>query len=209
MIARRLAALACLIVSAAASAGEDARAQFKRFLAEVHGFEAVFEQQVFDETGKPTETSSGRVAVSRPGRFDWDYRQPYQQRIVSDGKTLWVYDADLAQLTVNAVRPGAADSPARLLGDDFNLDEAFQVDPAPDADGLAWLHLRPRSAQPQFSEVWLGLREGRVAAMRLKDNLGQVTALRFSELVPNPALPAARFQFEPPPGTDVIHGMGD
>ena len=209
MIARGLAAIASLLLCSAAFAGDDARAQFQRFLAEVRGFEAGFEQQVFDETGKLGETSSGRVAVSRPGRFDWDYQKPYQQRIVSDGKTLWVYDADLAQLTVNDVKPGAADSPARLLGDDFKLDQSFVVDIAPDADGLAWLHLRPRSAQPQFAEVWLGLKNGRIAAMRLKDNLGQITAIRFSDLVPNPALQAARFHFEAPPGVDVIHGMGN
>lgn len=209
MSAWRLAALACLLLPALAPAADDARAQFQRFLSEVRGFEASFEQQVFDENGKLGETSSGRVAVSRPGRFDWDYQRPYQQRIVSDGKTLWVYDADLAQLTVNDVKPGAADSPARLLGDEFKLDEAFDVEPAPESDGLVWLHLRPKAAQAQFSEVWLGLRDGRVAAMRLKDNLGQTTAIRFSKLVPNPALPAARFHFEPPPGTDVIHGMGN
>ena len=209
MSARRLAALVCLLLPTLALAADDARAQFQRFLSEVHGFEAAFEQQVFDETGKLSETSSGRVAVSRPGRFDWDYREPYQQRIVSDGKTLWVYDADLAQLTVNEVKPGAADSPARLLGDDFKLDEAFVVEPAPEADGLAWLRLRPRAAQPQFSDIRLGLRDGRVAAMRLTDNLGQVTAIRFSNLVSNPVLSPARFHFEPPPGTDVIHGMGN
>jgi len=67
---------------------ESAAAQLKHFLADVRAFNASFEQQQFDEQGTLVETARGKVCIARPGRFNWDYQTPYQQRIVSDGKTL-------------------------------------------------------------------------------------------------------------------------
>jgi outer membrane lipoprotein carrier protein len=40
--------------------------------------------------------------------------------------------------------------------------------------------------------------------MELKDNFGQTTLLRFSNLQRNPAMGASLFRFSPPKGVDVI-----
>ena len=192
----------------AATAGDSASDQLRHFLSDVRGFDATFEQQLFDERGASVETAKGKVSIARPGRFDWDYQTPYQQRIVSDGKTLWIYDADLAQVTVNPVTPGATDSPARLLGDDFDLDTHFTVTDLPPEQAVSWLALAPKTPRQQFTEIKIGFQKGELVVMRLKDNLGQTTEIRFSAIARNPAVSPARFKFEPPAGVDVIHGTG-
>ena len=186
----------------------DGRAQLDDFLTKVQSFHARFEQQLFDEYGEPLEKSSGEVDIVRPGRFNWSYRKPYRQRIVSDGKTLWVYDADLEQVTINNVDLGNVDSPGRLLGDDVDVDASFDVAPMPTKDGADWLKLTPKAEGQQFNDIELGLREGTVVAMRLKDNLGQTTEIHFLDIDRDAEIDPALFQFEPPAGVDIIRGTG-
>src|SRR5574337_2139622 len=42
-----------------------------------------------------SKTSSGTFEFLRPNRFRFVYAKPYQQTIVADGQTLWLYDVDL------------------------------------------------------------------------------------------------------------------
>jgi len=194
----------CVVLPAHA----DARAQLDEFLAKVKSFHARFEQQLFDEVGERLETSSGEVDIVRPGRFNWSYEKPYRQRIVSDGRTLWVYDADLEQVTINDVDLGSGDSPGRLLGDEVDVDASFTVEPLPAKDGIEWLKLTPKASQRQFNEIELGLREGTVVSMRMKDNLGQTTAIDFSDIDRAAQIDPSTFRFEPPKGVDIIRGTG-
>ncbi len=203
---RLVALLVGLAVSASAAA--DGRAQLDAFLAQVKSFHARFEQQLFDEYGEPLETSTGEVDIVRPGRFNWSYQQPYRQRIVSDGKTLWVYDADLEQVTINEVDLGRVDSPGRLLGDEVDVDASFNVATLPSKADVDWLKLTPKGSEQQFNEIELGLRDGTVVSMRLKDNLGQTTAITFSDIERNVDVDPALFQFQPPQGVDIIRGTG-
>jgi outer membrane lipoprotein carrier protein len=205
---RLLAIIAVLPAPSGAGGLPSARAELDRFLAEVKSFHARFEQTLFDEYGEPLESSRGEVDIARPGRFNWVYAQPYRQRLVSDGKTLWVYDADLEQVTINEVDAGSADSPGRLLGDDVDVDAGFTVTELPAKAGNAWLRLTPKAADRQFNEIELGLRDGTVVAMRLKDNLGQVTEIAFSDIARNVALEPDRFRFDAPAGVDIIRGTG-
>lgn len=204
----RLLVAVALLPLTGAGAAPTARAELDRFLAEVKSFQARFEQKLFDEYGELLETSRGEVDIARPGRFNWVYAEPYRQRLVSDGKTLWVYDADLEQVTINDVEAGSADSPGRLLGDEVDVDASFTVEELPATDGTCWLKLTPKAAGQQFNEIELGLRDGTVVAMRLKDNLGQVTAIAFSDITRNVTIAPDRFSFDVPPGVDVIHGTG-
>lgn len=193
-------------VCCALTARADGRAQLDEFLAQVRSFHARFEQRLYDEYGEPLETSSGEVDIVRPGRFNWSYEKPYRQRIVSNGETLWVYDADLEQVTVNRVDLGRVDSPGRLLGDEVDVDASFSVTPLPSVAGVDWLRLTPRTAEQQFNEIDLGLRGGLVVSMRLKDNLGQTTAIDFSDIDRAARIDPTTFRFEPPPGVDVLYG---
>ncbi|MBS1146783.1 MAG: outer rane lipoprotein carrier protein LolA, partial [Proteobacteria bacterium] len=53
--------------------------------------------------GRVTQQASGKMMFARPGKFRWDYVAPYEQVIVSDGVKLWLYDADLDQVTVKSL----------------------------------------------------------------------------------------------------------
>jgi outer membrane lipoprotein carrier protein len=196
---------ALLPLHAGADAAADARAaeRLQSALADLSGLRAEFSQTVTDAGGNRIETAEGQVSLARPGRFRWDYRQP-QQLIVSDGATVWLYDVDLAQVTIRPAADSLAGTPALLLSGEADVREAFQVSDGGSADGLDWSLLRPRDPDGDFTELQVGVAGKTLKRMRLLDKLGQTTELQFSGIERNPRFDADTFRFKPPPGVDVV-----
>ncbi|MGE0486879.1 MAG: outer membrane lipoprotein chaperone LolA [Gammaproteobacteria bacterium] len=169
-------------------------------------FVASFTQQRFDEDGALLETAHGDCAIARPGRFRWNYTDPYAQLIVSDGAMLWIYDTDLEQVTESVVGEAGAGSPAALLGRETDVAAHYAITALEPRDGLAWFRLEPRDIVSDFTAIELGWRDGDVRAMRLTDNLGQLTTLAFEGIVRGGDIDPERFEFAPPPGVDVVRG---
>lgn len=202
----RRACLSLLLAALAPCVRGDDAAPLVEYLNALRSYSAKFEQQRFDETGELLETAHGECHIQRPGRFRWNYLDPYVQTIVSDGHKLWIHDVDLAQVTVNEVRADAPGTPAELLSAEFDVATRYAIVHDGARDGYDWYSLTPKDPAAQFSLVELGLADGEVKAMRLKDNLGQVTQLHFEHVQRNAPLDASLFQFTPPPGVDVVEG---
>lgn len=184
----------------------DDTAPLIEYLNNLHSYSATFAQQRFDETGVLLETAKGDCSIERPGRFRWNYREPYQQVIVSDSSKLWIYDEDLAQVTVNDVTAGAPGTPAELLSAQFDVATRYTVAHLGPLEGYDWYRLHPKDAKTQFQEVELGFADHEIKAMRLKDNLGQTTLLHFEAVKRNAPMAQTLFQFTPPAGVDVVEG---
>lgn len=199
---RLLALLSALLFVVTAHAGGVDR--LKAFMDGARTVEARFTQTVEDRSGRITQKASGTMAFSRPGKFRWDYTAPYEQVIVGDGTRLWLYDADLEQVTVKPLAEVIAGSPAALLAGDNAIDKYFALKDAGRSDGLEWLEATPKSRDTTFDRIRMGFRGDVLAQMELFDHFGQRTTLVLSHLVRNPAIPASRFSFTPPKGADVI-----
>ena len=184
----------------------DDTAPLIEYLNNLHSYSATFAQQRFDETGVLLETAKGDCSIERPGRFRWNYREPYQQVIVSDSSKLWIYDEDLAQVTINTVSAGAPGTPAELLSAQFDVATRYTVAHLGPLEGYDWYRLHPKDAKTQFQEVELGFADHEIKAMRLKDNLGQTTLLHFEAVKRNAPMAQTLFQFTPPAGVDVVEG---
>ena len=99
-------------VRVALARGVDAGGRIDASLATVNPLTADFSQVVRNRDGQIVDRASGRLSLSRPNRFRWDYQKPYLQTIVADGKQLWLYDSDLEQVTVRALEQGLGSTPA-------------------------------------------------------------------------------------------------
>ncbi|MEO8223442.1 MAG: outer membrane lipoprotein chaperone LolA, partial [Gammaproteobacteria bacterium] len=99
---RPLAALLLLAASlaSAAPAAESGEARLRGFLKDVQSLDGSFRQQVIDSRGQVLEDASGTVAMQKPGRFRWNYLKPFERVIVADGEKVWLYEADLDQVTI-------------------------------------------------------------------------------------------------------------
>lgn len=194
-------AVITLFAVAAHADGVDA---LTRFYNEVDSLSAHFVQTQYAADGVVMRHSSGLFLLSRPGQFRWEYKKPYQQIMVSDGKLFKFYDVGLAQVTIRPVTKTLRATPALLLTGGLGLQEAFNVRSGGEHDGLTWLILTPRSPHSDFKEIRLGLQDGLPIAMQLDDRLGQTTHIRFSDIEVNPDLDASRFDIDVPGGVTVV-----
>ena len=199
-----LAALA-LVSTLAGTAFAGPRDDLAAFTKGLKGLDGRFEQKLYDLDGRIKETSSGRVAMSAPRLFRWEYAKPYEQLIVAAGNKVWVFDPDLDQVTVRPQGPEEQNSPLAALVDPAKLERDFRVREGDEADGLSWLLLSPRDTeQASFSTARLGFRGQSLVRMEVVDTLGQRSELVFSGWTRNPAFDKATFRFVPPAGVDVV-----
>ena len=161
------------------------------------------------------KTSSGTFEFSRPSRFKFIYKKPFEQSIVADGQTLWLYDVDLNQVTSRKQLQVLGSTPAALIAAAPDL-QALQADftlaDAPDKDGLQWVAATPKAKDGQLQTVRVGFKmpaaapdkTGELVALEILDSFGQRSLLTFNRFEVNPALPVSSFQFKAPAGADVI-----
>jgi outer membrane lipoprotein carrier protein len=188
-----------------AESGEDKdpETQLRHFLTDVKSLAAGFRQQLIDSSGRPVQESRGRFYIQRPGRFRWEYDEP-EQLVVCDAKLLWMYDRDLEQVTVRTVDDTLSRTPAMLLSGQGRLEDSFEIGAIYEEEGLSWIELTPRGENPEFKGVRVGLAEGQVAVMEVRDSLEQVTRIDFHDMELDVELSDTLFQFTPPEGVDVI-----
>lgn len=200
----RVKAVFALVLAWPAAACANGLDDFLAFNATTRTAVGRFEQEVFDRAGKVIERASGTLAFARPGKFRWTYDKPNRQVLVGDGAKLWIYDPDLAQVTVKRVDRAISSTPAALLAGKDDITALFTLADAGTSDGLSWVEAQPKAQDTGFERVRLGLQGRSLAAMELQDQLGGRTLLRFHDLKPNTLVPAETFRFVPPKGADVI-----
>lgn len=198
-------ALLLAAVPTAAAADSDSLARVEAWLKTVQTLSADFVQVVRNRDGQIGSRVTGTLSLSRPDRFRWDYRDPYVQVIVADGRKLWLYDADLEQVTVRPLESGLGSTPAMLLSGTGSVGDSFSAGPVERDGEWTWCRLIPRQHGSDFESVSLGFNDrGGLVAMQLVDKLGQSTELNFTDVAQNRKLDPALFQFKPPKGADVI-----
>ena len=201
-----------LSTCATAASGLDS---LEAFVKTVHSGRAEFTQVVTApaKEGQTTrsKTSSGTFEFDRPKHFKFIYKKPFEQSIVADGQTLWLFDADLNQVTARKQAGALGASPAALIAaapDLHALQADFTLTAAPDTEGLQWVLATPKAKDGQLQSVRVGFRAATpvstLAVLDMLDNFGQRSVLSFHQFEVNPNLNASAFAFKPPKGADVI-----
>ena len=194
------------LVAAMAQADEHGggRDALTRFSANLNALQASFDQVVLNQEGVVETQGKGRVWLLRPNQFRWSYEGDFPEVIVADGRSVWMHDVVMEQVTVKPQSGMAQDSPLSVLMDISSLDQQFTVRELGKHDGLDLLELVSLSSESEFERVMLGLKEDLIALMVMEDAFGLRTELRFDEVLRNPDLSEEMFQFSPPEGADVV-----
>ena len=191
------------LCSAAFSAQADAVDTLREFVREVKTGRAQFSQTVTSPDGAKKKTSSGSFEFARPNRFRFAYTKPFEQVIVADGQKVWIFDADLNQVSSRKLSAAIGATPAALLAGG-NLEKDFELSPLPAADGLEWAAAKPKAKESAFDALKVGFRGKELAAVEIVDSFGQRSLLQFSQFKPNVPTAADAFKFVAPKGADVV-----
>lgn len=192
----------------AENVNQDSPNHLHRFLDNMQTLEANFKQTLADDQGTVLENSSGVVFLNRPDKFRWDYKQPYLQTIVTNGKLLWFYDEDLEQVTIRAIDSSVDSTPVAILGNYDEIDQQFVIIDMGNIENFDWVELTPKDINSQYNSIRLGFDKDKLGMMLMFDNLGQVTRIDFTEEVLNKKLDENTFNFVIPDGVDVIDDRG-
>jgi outer membrane lipoprotein carrier protein len=152
---------------------------------------------------------SGRVVFKKSGKMRWTYEGDDPQEIVSDGKTLWIY-----QVRDKTVMRQDLDklSPASRLGLDLlsgfqGVTDAFDLS----ACGESCLELKPKEARADLTRILLDLdpKTHEVKAVTTEDSLGNRTRVELKDLRRNTGVKDDVFAFKVPKGVDVLEMPGE
>jgi outer membrane lipoprotein carrier protein len=151
--------------------------------------------------------------MKKPGKMRWEYRSPREKLFVSDGRDAWFYVPGDRQVRKTAARKlDDIRSPLAFLLGKSKLEKELQgLSLAPDVTPLAAgdvvLRGVPQAMADRVSEILLEITpDHQIARIVIDEVDGSTTEYRFSDPKENVEIPAARFDFTPPAGTEVVEG---
>ena len=196
--------LTCALILFNGPAMADGVSSLHEFFSKTNAMRAQFSQIVNDNNGQKLQEVTGTMQLQRPNKFRWDYKKPYEQQIVSDGKQVFLYDTDLQQVTIRNLSEALGSSPAALLAGGDAVESSFVIKNEARKDGLNWVLAIPKAENSGFERVLLGFQSDTLRKMELYDSFSHVTHITFDKVERNPVLQAATFLFIPPKGVDVV-----
>jgi outer membrane lipoprotein carrier protein len=158
------------------------------------------------ESGPDSAPASGRVEFAKPGRMRFEYEKPEPSLVVSDGKTLWIFDPVAKEVQVLAVEQGFLSAAAvQFLLGEGRLSESFEIAARECGAERALLDLRPK-AEASYERLELSVEpaSGWIRETTVLDLLGNRTHVVFDGIETGGAPDEARFRFEPPEGVRVL-----
>jgi len=158
---------------------------------------------------KVVRETRGHFVFQRPGRFIWDTQKPFDQKLITDGKQLILWDKDLNQATFRPAGQVLATTPAAILFGESSLDQNFDLVEGEERLGMKWVALAPKKnpnskSDVPYTKISVGMANGLPKALELIDGLGSVVLVTLDRIQLNVNLPANRFTFTPPAGAEVL-----
>ncbi len=153
------------------------------------------------------KNSSGTFEFQRPGKFKFQYKKPFEQLILADGTSLWIYDADLQQASQRKQSAVFASTPAALIASATDLSalrNEFTLENAPEKEGINWVSAKPKTADSTLQIVRIGFKGEALHQLDITDSFGQRSLINFTTMQLNPSLPASSFQFTLPKGAELL-----
>jgi outer membrane lipoprotein carrier protein len=183
--------------------------------AKVRTARGTFEQTITNPVTGTTSAARGDFQQQRPGRIDVRFTDPKGDRIVSDGKAIWVYlpstnPGQVIKVPASSAGTGTVDLTAQFLDDPktrYTISDAGTAVVGGRATHA--LTLVPRTPQPfTKATVWVDDADGAVRQFEVTDAGGVVRRVTLRSLRVNVGVDASAFRFSPPAGVRVIeHGV--
>ena len=177
-------------------------------------FEANFIQEYIGKVMRQPNKGEGKVYFKKKGMMRWDYNVP-NQKLISDGHTLWYYQPEEKQVLVSDVsRVLKEKTPLAFLAGEGNLGRDFKLlnlnESVSQKEDNYVVELAPKEPLATLSKLILTVDKKSYTVLQADvfDGLGNVTRTRFIEIKTNVGLSNSFFHFTIPPGTEIIKMQG-
>lgn len=180
------------------------------FYDKTQTFQADFTQEFTATLHNKKTTSTGTVTFLKPGKMSWRYTDPKGNRIVSDGKTLRVYEQANAQMYETAVDKAQYPAALSFLTGQGKLSDSFGFELKTGAEmkfpGGSVLIGVPKTPSPAFKKVLFYVDDAtsQVRRVMILDNQGSKNRFDFNSPKVNQTIPEGEFNFQPPANTSIV-----
>lgn len=183
-----------LLMSPFAHAGKaEDIAQVEKYLQQLDTAQARFTQTAHDGT-----QLTGTFYLDRPGKLRFEYDDPIEDFVVSDGFFIYFYDAELKEQTNAPIGQTLADF---ILRSDVTLSGDIQVDLVKRGGGYLQIALS-QSSDPQAGNLMLALKENKggleLRKWRVIDPQGLITEVELHDLETGVEFPSGLFAYVDP-----------
>lgn len=170
-------------------------------LKKIKTLQADFIQENYDAKNNLLQKQNGNFKIMESGEFIWNTAAPYEQKIISDGNVLKIFDPDLEQLTIKTLDKKNQVVPLLLFsGEGRAITEQYEIS-SPQND-IFDLHASNKSSL--FEKLQISFKNGLPVSLSIIDSMNQKTLVRFDKIILNQPIKTSLFQFETPLGADVI-----
>jgi outer membrane lipoprotein carrier protein len=200
----KLLFLTAVALGPATAAANDGVEEVSGYLQGLNALQADFRQITIPPDGGAAMEARGTFYLLRPNRFLWEYENPSDQRIVADGKRIYVHDKELNQVTHRSQSKVLDGTPAQLLASREPPEKYFQINNLDRGDHRTWAELIPKTQDTDVAKLQIGFVDGELDTLLMEDRFGQLTRFIFTDVDRNPQLQYAMFRFERPAGADFL-----
>ncbi|MCF8720245.1 outer membrane lipoprotein chaperone LolA [Nitrospina gracilis] len=190
-----------------AESKQDIIAAIQKKYDATQSFQARFVQKSYLKVMDQTQEARGEVFIKKPGKMKWTYNAPDPQVLISNNKLLWLYLPEESQVTrmkVDSIY--SSNTPALFLSGEGKLTESFNVGEIQREDGNLVVELIPKTEEQGLDRLLLVANQNnfQIVGSSVYDKLGNRTQMMFTDIENNPGISDSQFQFEVPPGVELI-----
>lgn len=156
------------------------------------------------------DTTRGKLYQQRPNFFAMRFTEPKDDRVVADGRRLWLYTpSSTPGQVIRSAIPGEGTTGPNLIGQFVERPreryDARHVrrDSVADVDVIA---LTPRATDLPYTgaTIWVSRKDALVRKLEIVESSGQRRTIILRNVVVNRPIAGREFRFSPPAGSQVV-----
>lgn len=174
--------------------------KIKASYEKVDTLEANFEQVFFHKAYKRKKKSSGTVIFTKELKMKWSYKTPEKKYIISNNKTLWIYEPENEQAFKTNIKGSELESAAKFLLGKMDILNNYHIKLKENT-----LILTPKT-ESNYKVIYLKLNKNyKIIETKMIDNFDNENTIKYKKLKINKdTLSKDFFNFIPPDDTEII-----
>jgi outer membrane lipoprotein carrier protein len=189
---------------------DDVATKVQAFYDKLTTYQANFTQNFYIKVQDKRQKSTGKVAFQKPGLMSFAYDEPNGNRVISNGKSVKVYEKENEQQYESSVDKSQYPAALAFLMGEGRLKSDFKLRLLDSTtlkfEGGFVLECTPKEASPAYEKLLLYV-DGDTSQVRrvlVLDVQGNRNRFDFDGPIVNEDIPRGTFDFEPPKGTKII-----
>lgn len=171
-------------------------------------YKADFHQESEMGTIKKVQNAVGVVYFKKKGKMYWEYKEPIQQKVISNGEKMWLYQPDINQVqefNYNTLEASKAESSflngIGKLSDEFEIEYSGQI-----IKGNYLLDLKSKGKETSFKSIKMYVDSENYNIVRTVtiDAYGNTNSITFENIKFNTGVDDDFFVFKVPEGVNVV-----